>query len=249
MRPYAVASADFEPLPPDGASDLPFEFVNEVSATVLPPEFGAAFGEGVLAQLRAWSFGGVLPYALRVRLRDAHWREDQSTAAGFAAAGRQAVHEFCDSFHDGVGPRRLVAVSPAVQRQEAAGEALAVQDVHVRLVKPAVCGHFAVATADFTPLPVGGELLFEFVLEVPGDRLPVPYSEAFERGLREALYATDDGRLPVRPFRVRLYEAQWSVVDSNEMIFQAAGRQAAAEALRRSREGGEPGASGTSSIE
>lgn len=238
MLPFAVASADFEPLPPGGGQGgLPFEFADEVSPDGLPPGFGAAFGEGVLARLRAWSLHGVLPYAVRVRLRRAQWCEGRSTAAGFAAAGQQAAYEFCDAFHDGVGPRRLFTVRPGGWRQEAAGEAPAVRDVHVRLVKPAVCGHYAVATADFEALPADGEALFEFVLEIPGNRLPPEFAEAFERGLREELYATGDGRLPVRAFRVRLHDAEWHRVDSNEMIFQAAGRRAAAEALRRFREG------------
>ncbi|MFB7619693.1 hypothetical protein [Kitasatospora sp. NPDC056181] len=245
VRPFAVASADFEPLPTgDGDPNLPFEFVNEVPSSVLPAEFAAAFGEGLLAQLRAWSFRQVLPYAVRVRLRHAQWREGQSTAAGFAAAGQQAAYEFSESFHDGVGPRRLVTLRPAAQQpeeEEATGEASVIRDVHVRLVKFTMCGHYAIATADFIPLPADGEQHFEFVLEVPEDRLPLYLAEAFERGLREELYSTDDGRLPVRAFRVRLHNAKWHEVDSNEMIFKAAGRKAAAEALRRSREGDEPG--------
>ncbi|WP_181799104.1 hypothetical protein [Kitasatospora acidiphila] len=243
VRPYAFAAADFEALPLGRDPAPPFEFVNEVPDTELPAELGAAFGEGVLARLRAWSYHGVLPYALRVRLRRAHWREGQSTETGFAAAGQQAVREFSDCFHDGSGPRRLVVGRPGA-RQHATGEVSAIRDVHVRLVKPTVCGHFAIATADFEPLPADGELLFEFALELSEERLPLDLAEAFERGLREELYAAGDGRLPVRAFRVRLHDARWSAVDSNEMIFQAAGRKAAAEALRRSHEGGGLGTAG-----
>ncbi|WP_052706680.1 hypothetical protein [Streptomyces rubellomurinus] len=228
LRPFAVASADFEPLPPGGDRELPFAFVNEVPAADLPPEFGAAFGEGVLARLRGWSRGGALPWALRVRLRHAHWRAGESTAAGFAAAGEQAVHEFDESVAEGTGPRRLVTLPLTGRRAEPAGPG---RDVHVRLVKPWMCGHYAVATAEFTPLPADADELFEFVLDVPDERLPRPYAEAFERGLREELYAAGDGRLPVRPFRVRLHDAQWHEVDSNELIFGVAGRRAAAEAL------------------
>ncbi|MGA5818087.1 hypothetical protein ACPC54_09540 [Kitasatospora sp. NPDC094028] len=235
LRPFAVASADFEPLPPGRDRELPFEFVNEVPAAELPPEFGAAFGEGVLTRLRAWSRGGTLPWALRVRLRRAHWRAGESTAAGFAAAGEAAVYEFDESVAEGTGPRRLVTLPLTGRRAEDA--TAPGRDVHVRLVKPWMCGHYAVATAEFTPLPADADELFEFVLDVPDDRLPTPYAEAFERGLREGLYAHGDGRRPVRAFRVRLHDARWHEVDSNELIFGVAGRRAAEEALGPSPDG------------
>ncbi|GAA1972715.1 hypothetical protein [Kitasatospora viridis] len=230
LRPFAFASADFEPLPADRDPALPtFEFVNEVPEAELPAEFGAAFGEGVHRQLRSWSYGETLPYAVLVRLRHARWRAGESTAAGFTTAGQQAAHEFSECFHHRVGPRRLLSAQGPTTDAPAA-----VRDVHVRLVNQTMCGHFAIATADFEPLPADGELLFEFVNEVPEEQLPLDFADAFERGLREELYATPDGRLPLRAFRVRLHDARWHEVDSNERVFKAAGRKAAAEALGRS---------------
>ncbi|GAA1938653.1 hypothetical protein GCM10009738_09650 [Kitasatospora viridis] len=232
VLPYAVVSADFEPLPPGhGPADL-VEFIDDAAGAGLPPELGAAFGEGVRGRLLGWSVRGVPPYAVRVRLRRAHWIDGLSTPAGFAQAGRQAVEAFSDCFHDGFGPRRLVA-GPLDARPRACESAPVLRDVHVRLVKPYVCGWFAVATADFEPLAADGELLFEFALELTEEQLPLEYALAFARGAREELYAAGDGRLPVRAFRVRLHDARWSPVDSNEMVFLAAGRRAAADALHR----------------
>ncbi|MBP8538290.1 hypothetical protein, partial [Streptomyces sp. MK37H] len=93
VRPYALTSADVEPLPADGDPAGAPVFVNDVPGAELPPEFGAAFGEGVLAKLGEWVRGGVPAYAVRVRLRDARWREGESTEAGFAWAGRRTALE------------------------------------------------------------------------------------------------------------------------------------------------------------
>jgi hypothetical protein len=46
--PYALINVDFEPLP---AGFCEFEFINLVSDSDLPPEFGAAAGEGIRREL------------------------------------------------------------------------------------------------------------------------------------------------------------------------------------------------------
>jgi hypothetical protein len=116
----------------------------------------------------------------------------------------------------------------------------AVRDVHVRLATPAACGVFAVATADFAPLPPGSDMLFEFACEIAEDRLPHEFAEAFESGVRETLCDSGDGRLPAAALRVRLHDARWHEVDSNVGIFTEAGRRAAAEALRCQTDGAVP---------
>lgn len=252
LRPYALASADFEPLVPEGEGADVLAFVNDVPAAELPPEFGAAFGEGVLAELRAWSFNGVPPYAVRVRLRDARWREGESTAAGFAWAGRRAAREAGHCIHEGVLPRPYVTRWPPARtathpvpeydvpgpRPSVPGRP--VRDVRVRLVTPSACGVFAIATTDFEPLPADSGLLFEFAAEVPEDRLPREFADAFEHGVHHALCASGTRRVPTAAFRVRLHDATWHEVDSNEVVFAKAGRRAAAEALRCCAEGGAP---------
>jgi translation elongation factor EF-G len=250
VRPYALAAADFEPLPVGEDRTDVLAFVNEVPADELPPRFAAAFGEGAMAQLRQWSYRGVPPYALRIRLRDARWREQESSEAGFGWAGRRAAREAARCIENDARPRAYVRRWPAPRTAvfSPPGHDVAqgwtspafhpVRDVHVRLVTASACGVFAIATADFEPLPAGSDLLFEFECELTDSRLPHEYAEAFELGVHETLCAA--GRLPTAAVRVRLHDAKWHPVDSNERIFIEAGRRAAAEALRCQTEGGSP---------
>ncbi|GAA1393314.1 hypothetical protein ACFQZ4_37570 [Catellatospora coxensis] len=252
VRPYALASADFEPLPVGEDRTDALAFVDEVPAGELPPEFAAAFGAGALAELRQWSRGGVPPYALRVRLRDARWREGESSEAGFAWAGRRAAFEAVRCIENRDRPRLFVFRWPAprtatfsppghdVPQDWTSPAFRPIRDVHVRLVTTAACGMFAVATADFEPLAPESGLLFEFVCELADSRLPHVFAEAFERGAHESLCAFGTSRLPTVAVRVRLHDAKWHEVDSSEYYFTDAGRRAAAEALRCQVEGGPP---------
>ncbi|MFG3256283.1 hypothetical protein [Streptomyces sp. NPDC048172] len=235
-RPYALATADFEPLPvADGG---PLVFTGDVPDGALPPAFAAAYGDGVLGQLRAWSFNGRPPFALRVRLREAAWREGSSSADGFAWAGRRAAHEFSRRFHRRAPARPLLTGTPPPPA------ARAVRGVHVRLVTTSACGVFAVATADFEPLPEGSGLAYDFVCEVPegesGELLERELADAYEQGVLDALCGDDATPLPRTGFRIRLTAARTHLIDSNPATFARAGRMAAAEALRCLREDGTP---------
>jgi hypothetical protein len=232
VRPYALTLVDFEP-----TGSEPLTFVSDVPDSALPPRFAAAFGEGVLGKLRSWSFKGVPPYALRVRLRDARWREGESTEAGFAWAGSNAAREFDRCVNKGLPPRPYLAQQPHGDR-----DFDAIRDVHIRRVIPSACGVFAIATADFEPLATEDGLLFEFACELPDSRLPHEYADAFERGVRDILYGNTNQ--PVAAFRVRLHDAKWHEVDSNEAVFADAGRRAATEALRRHGSAGRPDTGG-----
>ncbi|MFC7246697.1 hypothetical protein ACFQO7_29805 [Catellatospora aurea] len=257
VRPYALARADFEPLPVGEDRTDVLAFVNEVPADELPPRFAAAFGEGAITQLRQWSYRGVPPYALRIRLRDARWREQESDEAGFGWAGRRAAREAARCIERDARPRAYVRRWPAPRTaaftppahdvlQDWTSPAFhPVRDVHVRLAVASACGVFAIATADFEPLPTGSDLLFEFVCELADSRLPQEYAEAFELGVHETLCAVGTSGLPTAAVRVRLHDAKWHPVDSSERSFTEAGRRAAAEALRGQAEthphGGYPG--------
>ncbi|GHJ43611.1 hypothetical protein Cs7R123_09530 [Catellatospora sp. TT07R-123] len=240
-RPYAMAVADFEP-PGDTGSEL-LAFVNEVPADRLPSAYADAFGAGALDQLRSWTYRDVPVYSLLVRLRDGCHAEG-STEAGFAWAGRRAVHEAVRCVEDGGRPRRYTR-RPGEGAGGTAAVGLAFQPVHdvrVRLVTAAACGVYAVATTDFEPLPATSDLLFEFACELPDSRLPWQLAEAFERGVHEQLCAAGADGAPPAPVRVRLRDARWHEVDSTESIFTEAGRRAAAEALRCQAEGAVPAA-------
>ncbi|MEU4892861.1 hypothetical protein AB0B12_17790 [Streptomyces sp. NPDC044780] len=243
VRPYALASADVEPLPHD--ADPAAVFVNDVPDAELPPRFGAAFGEGVLAKLAEWSWRGVPAYAVRVRLRDARWREGESTEAGFAWAGRRAALELDRCFHARVRPRPYLLHWPpprttahrAPEHDVPLARPVAARgtfrDIHVRMATVGGCGGYAVATADFEPPAAGSGVLFEFVSALDEDRLPHELADAFERGVHETLCAFGTRRMPTVAFRVRLRDARWSETDSGPTTFAQAGRRAATEALRR----------------
>ncbi|ARQ69107.1 hypothetical protein CAG99_09750 [Streptomyces marincola] len=231
----ALAVADFEPLPPDRG----LEFVDGTAEGVLPAALGAAFGRGVLGRFRAWSFDGRPPYAVRVRLRDARWRPGEGAEEGFFRAGRRAAVEASRCVHHGVAPRVRVLDGPGpTAAPRPAVPARAVRGVHVRRMPAGACGGWALGTADFEPLPDDSGLAFAFVCELDEAALPSELAEGFERGVADVLYGAD--RLPSFGFLVRLREAAWHEVDSGPPGFEAAGRRAAAEALRCLAEGGEP---------
>lgn len=102
--------------------------------------------------------------------------------------------------------------------------------VDVRHYSSGADGFFAIATADFEPLPAGDPCSFAFVSKVPADRLPPALGRAFAQGVREGL--CDGGPVPVVALRVLLRDARWHRADSTEPGFRTAGRKAAAEALR-----------------
>ena len=89
-------------------------------------------------------------------------------------------------------------------------------------------GQFGDVVIEVEPLARGSG--FEFVDRVTGGVVPRQYIGSVEHGVREALDAGPLG-FPVVDIRVTLTDGSYHSVDSSDMAFRAAARQAMAEAL------------------
>ena len=89
-------------------------------------------------------------------------------------------------------------------------------------------GQFADCTIEVNPLPRGSG--FTFVDKVVGGAIPRNYIPAVEEGVVEALVHGPLG-FPVVDMTVTLITGQFHAVDSSDMAFKTAGRQAIQEAL------------------
>jgi len=80
--------------------------------------------------------------------------------------------------------------------------------------------------------PMERDAGFEFVNAIVGGVIPGPLIPAVEKGIREKL---DDGVIagyPVVDFRIRLYDGKHHPVDSKEVAFKVAGREAFKKAVK-----------------
>jgi elongation factor G len=91
-------------------------------------------------------------------------------------------------------------------------------------------GQFADITVDVKPLPRGSGFVFKD--SVVGGAIPRNYIPAVEEGIEEALKTGPLG-FPVVDLTVNLLTGQFHAVDSSDMAFKAAGRQAIQESLAK----------------
>jgi elongation factor G len=89
-------------------------------------------------------------------------------------------------------------------------------------------GQFADITVDIKPLPRGSGFVFKD--SVVGGAIPRNYIPAVEEGVEEALKTGPLG-FPVVDMTVNLLTGQFHAVDSSDMAFKTAGRQAIQESL------------------
>jgi elongation factor G len=92
-------------------------------------------------------------------------------------------------------------------------------------------GQYARVVIDVEPLERGGG--FEFVDKIVGGAIGKGYIPAVQKGIVEAMAAGGPNGHPVVDVRVTLVDGKEHSVDSNEMAFRTAGRQAFQEAIAK----------------
>jgi elongation factor G len=76
---------------------------------------------------------------------------------------------------------------------------------------------------------------FEFASEVVGGAIPTSLIPAVEKGIREALGQGAIAGYPIHDVRVVVYDGKYHPVDSKEVAFATAGREAFFDAVRKAR--------------
>lgn len=94
-------------------------------------------------------------------------------------------------------------------------------------------GQFAEVWMRIEPLPRGAG--FEFVDEVVGGAIPRPFVVSCEKGVRSALQAGIMAGFPVVDVRAIVYDGKTHPVDSKDIAFQTAARQAFKESMQKAR--------------
>ncbi len=94
-------------------------------------------------------------------------------------------------------------------------------------------GQFGEVFLRVEPLPRGAG--FEFVDEVVGGAIPTQFLPAVETGIRQALQAGAIAGYPMQDVRVVVYDGKHHPVDSKEIAFVQAGREAFLDAVRKAR--------------
>ncbi len=94
-------------------------------------------------------------------------------------------------------------------------------------------GQFGEVFLRVEPLPRGAG--FEFVDEVVGGAIPSQFLPAVETGIRQALQAGAIAGYPMQDIRVVVHDGKHHPVDSKEIAFVQAGREAFLDAVRKAR--------------
>ncbi|MFA5147056.1 MAG: elongation factor G [Candidatus Omnitrophota bacterium] len=94
-------------------------------------------------------------------------------------------------------------------------------------------GQFAEVWMKIEPLPRGTG--FEFVDEVVGGAIPRPFVVSCEKGIRSALNGGVLAGFPVVDVRAIVYDGKTHPVDSKDIAFQIASRQAFKESMQKAR--------------
>jgi len=96
-------------------------------------------------------------------------------------------------------------------------------------------GQFAHVIGRLIPLPAGGESTYEFEDNVTNGRIPNEYIPAVNRGFQAAMKKGPLAGYEVVGCKMCLDDGSYHPVDSSEMAFRIAGRDAFVEAFRKSR--------------
>lgn len=94
-------------------------------------------------------------------------------------------------------------------------------------------GQFAEVWMKIEPLPRGGG--FEFVDDVVGGAIPRPFVVSCEKGIRSALQSGVLAGFPVVDVRAIVYDGKTHPVDSKDIAFQVAARQAFKDSMTKAK--------------
>ncbi|MHC4957501.1 MAG: elongation factor G [Planctomycetota bacterium] len=96
-------------------------------------------------------------------------------------------------------------------------------------------GQFGEVYLKVEPKERGGDDPLEFVDEVVGGAISKPFLSAIEKGIRQKMSDGVIAGFPVMDVRVRVYDGKMHDVDSKEIAFIIAGRNAFAEAVQKAK--------------
>ncbi len=96
-------------------------------------------------------------------------------------------------------------------------------------------GQFGEVYLKVEPLPRGAPDPLDYVDEVVGGAIPRQFIPAIEKGIRQKMAEGVVAGYPVVDVRVRVYDGKYHDVDSKEIAFIIAGRNAFADAIQKAR--------------
>ncbi|MHC4550122.1 MAG: elongation factor G [Planctomycetota bacterium] len=96
-------------------------------------------------------------------------------------------------------------------------------------------GQFGEVFLKVEPLERGAQDPLEFVIEIFGGAIPRQFLPAIEKGVRQKMAEGVVAGYPVIDVRVRVYDGKYHDVDSKEIAFIIAGRNAFAEAVQKAK--------------
>jgi len=94
-------------------------------------------------------------------------------------------------------------------------------------------GQFAVVQGDIEPMEANSEETYEFVDLIKGGNIPSEYIPAVDKGCQDVMGEGPLAAFPVVGVRVNLRDGKYHDVDSSDMAFRIAARNAMREAIRK----------------
>jgi elongation factor G len=94
-------------------------------------------------------------------------------------------------------------------------------------------GQFAVVMGDIEPMEANSEDVYEFVDLIKGGNIPSEYIPAVDKGCQDVMNEGPLAAFPVVGVRVNLRDGKYHDVDSSDMAFRIAARNAMRTAIRK----------------
>lgn len=94
-------------------------------------------------------------------------------------------------------------------------------------------GQYAVVMGDIEPMEANSEETYEFVDLIKGGNIPSEYIPAIDKGCQDVMGEGPLAAFPVVGIRVNLRDGKYHDVDSSDMAFRIAARNAMREAIRK----------------